>query len=884
MTPRNAVASYRLLIRLLPRRWLALHGDALVSTFESLVNDAWRTSGRPGVFRALLREIRSLVSLAAMPSVRSYRRTKGPVFVISSLLQDVRYAARALRANPGFTLTALLTLALSIGVNSAAFSVVHGVLLRPLPHPEPDRLMLVGPRVDGDTAQVDAASPGTFYDWRAAQRSFESFSGYEDATVTLHGGKEPERIHGALSAGSVLETLGTPPLVGRLLTPEDDRLGRPYVAVVSERLASRLFRDAASALGQPLLLEHRAFTIVGVMPSGFRFPERDTEFWIPAQFPNELRYSRTEYMLVGVGRLRAGVTRETAEEELNAIMARIHSENPRINDGAIAVRDLKRAYIASVERPVLLMMAAVVLVLLMACANLASLLLARATTRAREIAVRQALGAGRGRLIRHILTESILLACAGGVLGLAASRWITYAVVAQLPAEMPRVDEIAIDWTVVAVTLGMSVGCGVLFGMTPALLLSRRGPAAALRDGGRASDAASWARTWFVAGELALAVVLLVSAGLLVRSFAALQNVDPGIRPERLLTFRLSLPSTAYPVPARPAALERALHLLERIAGVESAAAINQLPVTGRGIGAWLNIVGRPPLNGRNPDGVPYRVVTPDYFSVAGVKLVRGRLLQPADSLETGAVVIDETLARRYWPGEDPLGREIVLGAMPDYVLFPLGRIAGIVGDVKQVGLAADPPGMVYLPHRLAPYWSGFSIIVRTSGDPHAMVPAIRRALREFDPSLPVAQIQTMDEILARSLAPTRMPMVLLAGFAIAAVGLALLGVFGLIAYSVNRRRRELGIRVALGAEPRSVRRVVLRDGLRPAIAGIACGITAALVATRLLEGLLYGVAPADVVTFAGATVVLLACSALASYLPARRATRIDPAIVLKGE
>jgi predicted permease len=424
----------------------------------------------------------------------------------------------------------------------------------------------------------------------------------------------------------------------------------------------------------------------------------------------------------------------------------------------------------------------------------------------------------------------------------------------------------------------------LLFGLAPALLVSNGRPAAALREGNRTSDATGWARTWFVAAELALAIVLLVGAGLLVRSFSALQRVDPGIRPERLLTFRLTLPETAYPVPQRPEALQRALGLLEGLAGVESVAAINQLPVTGRGIGAWLNISDRPPEGGRNPDSVIYRVVTPNYFTVSGVKLTRGRLLQPTDDRGNGALVIDETLARRHWPGEDPIGREIVLGAPPEHVLFPLGRIVGVVSDVKQIGLGADPPGMVYLPHRLAPYWNGFSVMVRVSGDPHAMVPAVRRAIREFDPSLPLAEVQTMEEILARSTAPTRMPMVLLVCFAAASVSLALLGVFGVIAYSVNRRRRELGIRVALGAEPGSVRRLVLWDGLRPATIGIAFGIAGALALTGLFEGLLYGVEPADPVTFLAVTVLLLACSALASYLPARRATRVDPVSVLKGE
>jgi putative ABC transport system permease protein len=882
MSPPFAVACYRALLRLLPAAWRAEHGEAMVATFESLALRAAQR-GRLAVAAALLREVRPVAGLAAMPSVRAFRRQNGPAVIIASLLQDVRYTVRIMRASPGVTLAVLITLAVSIGANSAIFSVVHAVLLEPLPYREPERLVLVGPRVDGNDAIVDSTSPGNFYDWRSGQRSFERLAGYDTITVTLHGGAEPERIQGMLSAGSVLETLGVPPRAGRLLAEADDKYGQPFVIVLAESLATRLFGGVRDAIGGTVRLENRTLTVVGVMPSSFYFPDGDTQFWVPAQFEDRLRYSRTEYMLLGVGRLRDGVPWSAAESDLNAIMARIQAEYPRINDGPVAVRDMKHAIVSSVERPMLLITAAVSLVLLIACANLANLLLARAAARQHEMALRSVLGAARARLVRQLLTESLLVSAVGGMAGLVLSRWMLAALVAQLPEGTPRAEEIAIDGTVVLVTLGASIVCGVVFGLAPALLASGQRALSALRVGARSSDAAGWTRSWLVGAEIALAVMLLAGAGLLVRSFIALHAADPGIRAERLLTFRLNLPGS-YPVAQRPAALGRALDGLERVAGVESAAAISQLPVTGRGIGAWLNIIGRPQPDGRNPDSVPYRIVTPDYFRAAGVKLVRGRLLDDGDGPENGAVVIDEALARKHWPHEDPVGREIVLGAMPEYVLFPRGRIVGVVGDVKQLGLGAEPPGMVYVPHKLAPYWSGFSVMVRAAGDPRGIVGQVRRAMREFDPLLPLASIRTMDEILAESTAPTRLPMLLVAAFAAAAIGLALLGVFSVLSYSVARRRRELAIRVALGAQAASVRRLVLGDGLRPAMAGIAVGVAGALAFSGLLEGLLYGVEPADPTTFVVVSAVLLVCSAVASYLPARRATEIDPIAVLKAE
>lgn len=803
----------------------------------------------------------------------------------AALIQDLRYAVRSLRASPGFTAAALATLAISIGANAAIFSVVRGVILKPLPFKDPGRLVAVGEEVAGDLTSVNSTSPGTFYDWRARSDAFESLSAFSTFMATLVGHGEAERVQGTISAGSVLETLGVPAEHGRLLAVADDRFGRPGAIVVSHALATRLFGHAASAVNRSLTLNSQAYNIVGVMPAGFHFPDGDTQFWMSAQFNNGLRYERTEYFLVGLGRLRRTHTTETASAQLNTVMAQIRAEHPGLQDGPVAVRDLRTVFVSSVRVPMLLLMGAVSCVLLVACANLANLLLARATSRSREIAIRQALGAGTGRILRQLCTESVVLAAAGGVLGLLAARWILGVLVAQLPAGTPRVEEIALDAVVATSTIGMSALCGLLFGLSPALFLLGGRPSTALREIGRAADGRLRVRAVLVAAEVAMAMMLLVAAGLLLRSFVALQQVDPGVRTDRLLTFQMSFQGPLYPPARRPAALQRALGAFGRLPGIQGAAAINQLPVTGSGISAWLNIVGRPAPQGRNPDSVVYRVVTPNYFSVAGLKLVRGRWFQDTDTRQQSrAVIIDEALARRYWPNEDPLGRQIILGAVPDNVLFPDARIVGVVSSVRQMGLGADPPGLVYLPHRLVPMWGGFSIMLRTSGDPRTVIADVRSTLREFDPSIALANVRTMDEILAQSVAPTRLPLMLVGVFAALALGLASLGVFGVLSYAVNRRRQEMGIRLTLGAAPRSLRLLVLRDGMIPVAAGIAAGSAGALAVGSVLEGMLFNVRPADPATFVAVGLVLLVFAAAACYLPARRATKVDPLVVLRTE
>ena len=579
--------------------------------------------------------------------------------MLSFLVQDVRYALRLLRRAPGFTVVATLTLALGIGGNAAIFSVVNGVLLRPLPFRDHDRLAVVQRSIPGNPTLGDSTSPGNLYDWIDRQRSFDALAGWDTTVLSKTAPGEAERLQGTIAVGALFEVLQTPAARGRTLTVGDDRLEAPPVIVISDTLSRRLFDDAAGALGQTITLSGRVHTVVGIMPPDFRFPDRDSEY-------RGFRRSLTRgcappvqsISLLGLGRLRRDRTIEQAREDMAAISADLRRTFPQVADPDARVDPLKGFVVSSVESRLMILMGAVAFVLLIACANLASLLLARASGRQREIAVRQALGAGTRRVVRQLLTESVVLGLLGGLAGLAVGRWSLALLLAQLPPDLPRVEEIALDWTVTAVVGVVSLVAGALFGLFPAWQLSAGRPAVALREGERGSSGSAWIRSALVVAEVALAVVLLVGAGLLIRSFLLLQRVDPGFNPERLLTFRVQLPDRYRPA-ERVAFFERAVAELGAIPGVRSSAAINMLPVAGRGIGAWLNVVGRPPADGSNPNAVPYRVVTPGYFATAGLRLIRGRLLTESDAREhTPAVVIDEALARRQWPGEDPLGRE----------------------------------------------------------------------------------------------------------------------------------------------------------------------------------------------------------------------------------
>jgi len=894
------IAFYRAALRLLPAHVRERHGDQMAAVFAELLREARVRRGWRGALRAGVVELAALLRFAwcewrgAPPppriderllswSLESDRSTP----MLSSLLQDIRYAARMLRHTPGFTLVCVATMALAIGANSAIFSVVNGVLLKALPYRDASRIVVLGHRsLDGsDGDGLGSTTPGNFYDWQARATAFESMAAFAYTERVITWGGNAERTLGALSAGSIFDVLGRDAAAGRTFTARDDGPGAEAVIVLSNGLARRLYGDR-SPLGQTLGVGGVPFVVIGVMPPDFTFPDYDAEYWIPARFDAEFRGNRDQYFLQAVARLKPGVTPEQAQVQLDTVMDAIRRDFPQYTQNAGAgVVPAKDLLIGGVRTRLLTLMAAVAVILLIACANLGNLLMARASTRRREIAVRHALGARPGRLVRQMLTESLVLSALGGIAGLAVGYVLLDVLVTWLPANLPRVNEIGLDLPVVAFTAAASIGAGIAFGIVPALQLSGGQPIEAVREGTRGSARGAWVRTALVVSEVALALMLLAGAGLLLRSFGKLLEVDPGFRAEQILTFRVGVPNDVYKEPGRKVAFfENALERVRRLPGVQAAAMSSYLPVSGYGTGAWFNILDRPTPADKTPPSVAYRVVSPNYFQALGIRLLRGRLLTERDTAEgQRAVVISQATARRFWPNEDPIGKEIYLGA-PDNRLFPDAQIVGVVSDVAQLSL--DNPGAeaVYGTHRLMPFWSTFSFVVRTTTDPASLTSAIRAQIREIDPAVPIFAVSSMDDVVALSRAPAKSSMLLVGMFAVLALVLAVLGVFGVLSYTVSQRTTELGIRLALGATARNVKLLVLSEGLAPVIAGIVLGVAGALVLTRFMESLLFGVTPADPPTFAAVSLLLAGVAAMASYIPARRATRVDPVVVLRAE
>ena len=880
---------YRVAIRLLASERMRAHAEEMVETAAHLSAEA-RSRGARHYARYWAREFRALLTTSLRTNTEGTMQypDRKALPMLATVLQDVRYSIRLFLRTPGITAAALLTLALGIGANTAIFSIIDGVLLRPLPYPDADRLYLIQERSATDPNDFSRTNPGTFSDIKESVRAFESMAAYQAATVTLTGKGDPERLDGIASAGSILEVLGVQPQLGRVFTEADDRIGAPRTVVISDRLWQRLFDGRSDALGQTLTLAGEPTTVIGVMPKDFVFPDVGPDFWAPMQMNAKLRASRTEYFLLPVGRLRADVSADTARGELEAVMSRLRAEYPVANNNIVLDAQPARDFaVANVRQQLWVLMASVGVVLLIACANLANLLLARATGRRTEMAIRQAIGAARSRLARQLLVESLVLALVGGAAGAVAGRFFLDALVAWLPAGIPRLASVTVDGRILLFTFAVSVITGVFFGLAPAIQLSRLTGAAALREGTRSSTARSAVRSALVVAEVALAVVLLSGAGLLIRSFMRLQQVDPGFSPDRVLTLNLRFEGPAYAEPPRRVdAVNRLVEQLKPLPGVEAAAASSYAPIVGRGTAAWFNVVSRPLPPGITPTGVPYRVITPDYFKVMRIPLVRGRLLSDSDGLDgTPSVVISESVARRFWRSSsdgDPIGTQIYLGS-PDNK-FARSTIVGIVKDVKVSDLGSDLTDLVYGLNTLMPFWRNFTFAMRTSGDPLTVAAEARQVVRQFDSSLAVTAMRPMTEIVEGSTAPARASMLLLVLFAGVAVVMAAIGVFGVMSYSVSLRLRELGIRLALGARASGVQWMVLRDGMKQALAGVVLGIIGAMWLTRSMSTLLFEVKPGDPLTLTVVAALLIVTAAVACLLPARRATRIDPLVVLRTE
>ena len=877
---------YRLALRLLLPGVYRGHHRESVETAASLAREA-RAHGVAPWARYWIDEFASLIRAGW----HEHRQRKAPSMgsLLSGLLRDVRFSVRLLWRTPGVTAIALVTLALGIGANTAIFSIINGVLLKPLPYRDADRLYLIQHVLLTDPTQQGTTSPGNYFDIAAAVRGFRPIAAFSGSTETMTGHGEPERLQGIRSAGSVLEVAGVTPVIGRIITAGDEQPAAPRVIVISHALWQRTFGGKADVLGQTVNLAGVPQTIVGVMPKGFTFPDTRVDYWGPAQFDERLRTSRTEYFLTIVGRLADGATPGAARGELDAVMARLRASFPEANSAlGLDAQRLDESLVANVSRLLWILMGCVGCVLLIACANLANLLLARATGRGREIAIRQAIGAGRGRVVRQLLAESLVLAMLGGALGVLVGAGFLSALIAWLPAGIPRLEEATVDTRVLLVTFAVAALTGIFFGLAPALQLARSAPAVVLRDDARTSTGRSTLRSMLVVGELAMTLVLLAGAGLLIRSFMLMQRVDPGFKTDGVLTFTVRMEGPAYAAsPARLAYVNGIVERLRTLPGVIDAAASSNVPIAGRGTGAWFNVIARPVPRGTTPPAIPYRVITPGYFRTMQIPIVRGRFLEDRDgTATTPGVVISESVAKRFWasPADgDAIGSEIYLGA-PDNKLFERATVVGIARNVPVAGLGGTLTDSVYVLNTLMPYWRSFVYTVRTSGNPTALAGDARAVVRQMDPALAITGMQSMTDIMRTSVAPTRASMLLLVLFAAIAMIMAAVGVFGVMSYSVTLRAREMGIRLALGASPREVRGMIIRGGLKQAGLGVAIGIGGALWLTRLMESMLFGVTPTDPMTLVSVATILLAFALAACYLPARRATRVDPLIVLRTE
>lgn len=807
---------------------------------------------------------------------------------MDTLWHDVRCGARALAKAPGFTAVAVLTLGLGIGANTAIFSVTRAVILKPQPYPEPDRVVVVHNVQRGRPLGPHSSSWPDFEDWREQKNVFERTALSAYWTFNLTGREGPERIVGARVTGEFFATLGVPGLFGRTLSPDDDRPQTPEAVVLSYSLWQRSFAADRGVLGEVLPFEGRPHTVVGVMPPDFRFPEEDIQIWaaLKDNMNGMQRHNRFMYVF---GRLAAGVTLAQAQSAMDVLSARFEAEHPESNKGySVRVVSAHETRVGRVRPALLVLLGAVGFVLLTACANVGSLLLGRAVARARESAIRAALGAGRMRLLRQFLVENVLLALAGGAAGVAIGYLALPVIVHLHPGGIPRMDEVRLDALVLFVTLAVSIVTGLALGLIPGAQAWRTNLAGSLKEGGRnASGGASGARLRdvLVATEVALALVLLTGGGLLLRSFRNIIAVEPGFVSDRVLLLSAFLTPPGYRTTLeRLDYVKRALENLETLPGVESAAAVTDPPLGESGLTLSFHEAGNPRTTADSPQAY-FRATSDEYFRTLKIPLVRGRTFEPSDDRGSRVVVvINEALARQIWPNDDPLGKRI-RWSDPMRDVGPI-EVVGVVKDVKHRGRDANEGGVAYGSIRQVtfPWLRGFTFTVRTAGDPAPRTDSIRHAILRADPTKPLYDVRTVAEALDASVAERRFHLFVLQLFAVLALTLAAVGIYGVVSYSVAERTREVGLRMALGAEGTHVFRLVMRRGLRSTLTGLAVGIAAALGLTRFLASMLFAVEPTDPGTLAAVVAVLFAVAVGACAFPARRAVRIDPILALHEE
>ncbi len=829
--------------------------------------------------------------LGGMTQLRETHRELHGWLMLETILQDAGYALRTLRKSPGFTMVCVLTLGLGMGASTTIFSVVNAVLLRPLPYPNHERLVRIEERHGGTfglgAAGLDFANAtyANFNDLRRDGKTIENISAFREWRFNLAGDGEPEQVPGALVSGEFFAALGSKPTLGRMITPEDDAPGGDnHVAVISDALWQSRFGAAPGIVGKTVRVNAEDYRVIGVMPRGFDYPEK-SEIWCPLVPGGQFRGNRRAHLLTVIADLRAGEQMGSVQGEISAIAEQIEKQNPGVDpDLAIAAVSLKKSLVAPVQPALLVLMFAVGLLLMMACANLANLLLARAAARQKELAIRTAVGAGRARIARQLLTESLVVALLGAGLGLAVAVWSLQFIKALDLPDIPRLGAISIDWEVLCFTLLLSICTGLLFGLAPALSGTKTDLNISLKEGAAASTGGSrrGSTQTLVVPQFALAVVLLVGAGLLGNSFVRLLRVNPGFRQDGVLTLGLFLSPVEYPERDVKSAvlLQQILANVRSIAGVRSAGLVTALPITG-GPDTDFAIAGRPLPPSNDEPSADIRSVDAGYFRTMGIPLLAGREFTDADNA-TGqrVMLINQTMARQYWPRENPIGQVVT---MKDWGPPLTGEIVGVVGDVKTNGLDEAVGPMIYWPYFQFPQLFN-TIVVRAEGEPSSLVPAVKAAVWAVDRNQPIAKIETLEQLLSASLARRRLYMILLGIFAAAALLLASVGIYGVMSYSVNQRTQEMGIRIAVGAERKDVLRLILGQGARAALLGIAVGIATALALTRLMTSLLFGVSARDPLTFAGVATLLTLVGLGASFLPARRATRVDPIVALRHE
>ncbi|HJQ22475.1 MAG TPA: ABC transporter permease [Blastocatellia bacterium] len=812
---------------------------------------------------------------------------------METLWHDLRFALRTLLKKPGFTFVLVLALALGIGANTAIFSVVNAVLLRPLPYKQADRLVWIWGTNPRNDIEHETASAPDYHDWKTQGQSFEEMGAFVNTRLTLTGSGEPERYDAAYVTDGFFEVLGVPAAIGRTFTPDEDKPNGPRVIILSQGLWQRRFGGDANIVGQAITINGRPFTVVGVMPAHFKHPRpesnRKAEMWVPLQVDYAKAGRRGDYLGV-IARLKPGATIEQARAEMSTIAAQLEQQYPDTNNGwGTIVVSLHERFVGDVRPVLVVLLGAVGFLLLIACANVANLLLARAAARQKEMAIRTALGARRWRIIRQLLTESVLLAVVGGALGLLLALWGVEALVALSPGNLPRLNEVNLDTRVLLFTFGVSLVTGVLFGLFPALQAANPNLNETLKEGGRGmseSGRGGRARQLLVVAEVALALVPLVGAGLMVKSFIHLQEVNPGFDPDRVLAVEVYLPGTTYKEGEQATAFfQQLMTRVQNLPGVEAAGAIDTLPLAGGGNVIAFYVEGHMPQPTDKTPDAEYRFVTPEYFKTMNIPLLRGRYLSEQDGPKTPkAFVINDTLARLYFGDEDPIGKRMNLGDEkdPDW-----HTVVGIVQDTRHEGLNAEPYPQMYATITQESRRS-MVLVARTAGDPAKMIPTIRDTVTEMDRTLALNNARTMSQVVSESIARPRFNMLLMTLFAVVALVLAGVGIYGVMAYSVTQRTHEIGVRMALGASSTDVLRMVVRQGLGLTLVGVGIGLAGAFVITKLiaslLTGLLFQVGTHDPLTFVGIAVLLVLVALAACLIPARRATKVDPMIALRYE